>query len=86
MIPRFSLLDELTPATGTAISEWARQADLKSNGMSIHEIRNALASLIGIRYEANTCWTPSLVEKDARCEAKLRRLLYGIRDRTFGCD
>lgn len=84
MIPRFAALDELTPTGGTAISEWTRQADLRSDGRSVHEIRNILASLIGIRYEANFVWTPLLQERDALCEARLRRLLCGIRDRSFG--
>lgn len=84
MITRFAALDELTPIGGTAISEWTRQADLRATGMSVHEIRNILASLIGIRYEANFSWTPSLQERDARCEARLRRVLAGTRDRSFG--
>jgi hypothetical protein len=84
MIPRFAVFDDLTPIGGTTISEWTRQADLRSDGTSVHEVRNILAVLIGIRYEASSRWTRSLQEKDSLCEAKLRRLLMGIRDRSFG--
>ena len=84
MIPRFAVLDDLTPIGGTAISEWTRQADLRSDGMSVHEVRNVLAALIGIRYEASSRWTRTLKDKDALCEAKLRRLLAGKRDHSFG--
>jgi len=67
----------MTPAAGTAISEWMRLADISADGCSIHETRNVLACLIGIRYEAFSGWTSELQAKDAACENKLRLVLRG---------
>lgn len=87
MIHRFDIADTLTPDHGTAISEWMRLADVRADGCTVHEVRNRLACLMSVRFQASDGWSPELREKDAHCEAELRALLQGLwRRQLFGCN
>lgn len=77
MTRRFEFADELTPTGGTAISEWIRLSDLLADGRTVHEVRNVLACLIGIRSEGTFGWTPELRARDAAYERRLRAMLVG---------
>lgn len=79
MTGRFEVMDDMTPTDGTTISEWMRLVDILADGCSVHEVRNVIACLIGIRFEAADGWTRELREKDARCENHLRSILRGAR-------
>ena len=83
MIRRFEMMDAMTPNGGTAISEWMRLADILADGCSVHEVRNLLACLIGIRYVASGEWTAEHRARDLRCENQLRLALRAHHHRLF---
>ncbi len=82
------LLDENTPLRGTPISEWLRRTDNEADGCSIHEVRNLLAGLVSIRYQATfSGWTEQLVASDEQCERQLRLIVRKLRrPRLFFCN
>ena len=82
------LLDENTPLRGTPISEWLRRTDNEADGSCIHEVRNVLAGLVSIRYDAMCSgWTEQLVASDEQCERQLRLIMGNLRrQRLFFCN
>jgi hypothetical protein len=53
-----------------------RQIDTGVDGQTVHEVRNTLAKLVGIRSDARDAgWNLALVQRDAACEQHIRMII-----------